>query len=238
MAWEGGSQKLRKPSMPVQILRESCPPEGSQSPDVVLPLMVSWRKALTWLGAIAFFEVGARIALFGVDTLALLRYFDQAGRPALVSLFAFITGGGLFRGGMLALGIMPYLTARIYMRLWRVVKPDADTSRFRTRLLTGALSVVQAVGFATFLQKVPGAVSDPGPGFIATTVLTLTATSLIMMWFGERLTESDEPADDEPLSDLPERPEASPALPAPERPASPPHPPRSSSDAETLRTRR
>jgi preprotein translocase subunit SecY len=154
-----------------------------------------WRKALVFVGAIASIELGTRIGLPGVDAIALLQYFDQAGRPLLVSAFAFIAGGGLFRAGVLALGIMPYLTARIYLRLWRIVRPTQQSpreERVRVRLLTGALAVIQSIGFATFLQRVPGAVANPGVGFLTTTVLTLTAGSLIAMWFGEKLTQNDD----------------------------------------------
>jgi hypothetical protein len=98
---------------------------------------------------------------------------------------------------------MPYLTARIYMRLWRVVRPahrSARDERVRVRLLTGALAVIQSIGFATFLQRVPGAVANPGLGFLTTTVLTLTAGSLIAMWFGEKLTQHDDSDEFEPAA--------------------------------------
>ena len=160
----------------------------------------NWRKALTLVGAIATIEVGARIGLFGVDAVSLWRYFDQAQRPLLLDVFAFAAGGGIFRAGILALGVMPYLTARVYMRLWRIVRPpqrSAHDERVRVRQLTGALAVIQSIGFATFLQRVPGVVANPGAGFLTTTVLTLTAGSLIAMWFGERLTETDDDNDAE-----------------------------------------
>jgi preprotein translocase subunit SecY len=179
-----------------------------------------WRKALAFIGALASIELGARIGLPGVDAIALLEYFDQAGRPFLVSAFAFIAGGGLFRAGVLALGVMPYLTARIYMRLWRVVRPtqrSAREERVRVRLLTSALALIQSLGFATFLQRVPGAVANPGVGFLTTTVLTLTAGSLLAMWFGEKLSERDDDEDEIPLT-LPERPKSAPALAEPARP--------------------
>jgi preprotein translocase subunit SecY len=179
-----------------------------------------WRKALAFIGALASIELGARIGLPGVDAIALLEYFDQAGRPFLVSAFAFIAGGGLFRAGVLALGVMPYLTSRIYMRLWRVVRPtqrSAREERVRVRLLTSALALIQSLGFATFLQRVPGAVANPGVGFLTTTVLTLTAGSLLAMWFGEKLSERDDDEDEIPLT-LPERPKSAPALAEPARP--------------------
>ncbi len=157
----------------------------------------NWRKITTFVGALAYIEVGARIGLPGVDGVALFQHFNQAGRPFLLSLYTAIAGGGMFRAGVLALSVMPYLTARIYMRLLRLVSPSVDalTAEERkqgTRWLTGGLAVIQSVGFASFLQRAPNVVPDPGVGFMATAVLTLTGASLIAMWFGERLIESDE----------------------------------------------
>jgi preprotein translocase subunit SecY len=203
---------------------------------------MSWRKGATLVGAIALIEIGVRVGLPGVDGVALFHYLNEAGRGGLLGLYAFIAGGGPFRAGVMALGIMPYLTARVFMRLARIVSPriaalDDDGRITHTRWLTGALALIQSIGFATFLQRTPNVVANPGMGFMTTTVLTLTGASLIAMWFGEKLTEAGE--SDEPevptLSELPERLEASPALIEPALPVSPPLRPHPSTGAETLR---
>jgi preprotein translocase subunit SecY len=167
----------------------------------------NWRKPLAFIGAIAFIEIGARVALLGVDIVALARYLGTTHRSFLVLAYTYIAGGGLFRAGSLALGFMPYVAARIYMRLWRTVRPDASLvgERTRVRWLTGALAVVQSLGFATYLQRLPGVVPNPGAGFTAMTMLTLTAGSLIAMWFGEKLTDADDHDDGDDESAL--RPE-------------------------------
>lgn len=162
----------------------------------------TWRKPLAAVGAIAFIEVASRVAIFGVDPAALMRYLSQNPPSFLLMAYTWIAGRGLFRAGTLALGFLPWLTARIYMRLWRVVRPATSraSDRSRVRWLTAALSVVQSLGFATYLQRLPGVVPNPGLGFTAGAVLTLTATSLVAMWFGERLIQSDDgdDIDDEP----------------------------------------
>jgi preprotein translocase subunit SecY len=199
------------------------------------------RRAATWLGAFAYFYLGSRVKLPGVSVDHLMR-FAQGARGGLLGLYELVSSGGLHRGAIVGIGIMPYLTARIYMRLARTVSPriaalDNEDRIRRTRWLTGALAVIQSLGFASFLQRVPNVVATPGLGFTATTVLTLTAASLIAMWFGEQLTESDEPQMPRLSAPL-ERLSPAPALPAPATPASPPIHPHPSSDVETLRTRR
>lgn len=203
--------------------------------------MTPQRRLLTFIAAIPLMVVGSRITLPGVNFRALADFMGAApgGRGGLLGLYEMVFQGGLTRGAILGLGIMPYLSARIFMRLARVVIPEANPSKFATRVLTVALSLIQSAGLATFFQGAPGVVADPGPGFVARTMLTLTAGSLVAMWFGEQLTEPvDSDLDDDEVSALPERLEASPALIAPAPPASPPVHQRPSTDAETLRTPR
>ena len=198
------------------------------------------RKAFIWLGAIAYVYVGSRIRLPGISA-EYLAQFTQNARGGLLGLYELIVSGGLHRGAILGLGVMPYLTARIYMRLARTVSRriaalDNEGRVQHTRWLTAALAVIQSIGFASFLQRIPNVVANPGMGFTITTVLTMTGASLVAMWFGEQLTESDEPEVAE-LSVPLANPSVAPALPAPATPASPLLHPHSASDAETLRTR-
>jgi preprotein translocase subunit SecY len=202
---------------------------------------VTERKRLfTILAAIPLLIAGSRITLAGVNPRALLE--STAGsRGGLLGLYELVFQGGLHRGAILGLGIMPYLSARIFMRLWRAVYPEARPSKNGTRILTGVLSGIQSFGLAIALQRMPGVVADPGPGFVATTVLTLTAASLVAMWFGERLTSAEDDdleTVDDPATGPLASPSAAPALIAPSTPASQPIHPHPSTDAEILRTRR
>jgi preprotein translocase subunit SecY len=196
------------------------------------------RRLVAILSVIPLIVVGSRITLPGVNASALADFTRATGRGGLLGLYELVFQGGLYRGAVLGLGIMPYLTARLYLRLWRAVNPKAEASPQKARVLTFALSLIQSFGVATFLQRAPGVVAEPGAGFITKTVLTLTAGSLVAMWFGEQLTEPIEPEVDDTISALPERLEASPILIGPATPASPPTHPRPSIDAETLRTPR
>jgi preprotein translocase subunit SecY len=200
-----------------------------------------WRKPALLVSAVAWVEIATRVGLPGVDSVALFRFFQESGSSGgLLGLYSFLAGGGPFRASVLGLGIVPYLSARILMRLGREVSPRVaewsdDERRVRTRWLTAALATVQSLGFATFLERAPGVVPNPGLGFTTSAVVLLTASSLVAMWVAEKLTDSDDDADLPELSVLPERPAAAPALPAPGLPVSPPLHQHPSSGAETLR---
>jgi preprotein translocase subunit SecY len=203
-----------------------------------------WRKPALLVGAFAWIELASRVGLPGVDSVALFQFFKESGGSGgLLGLYSFLAGGGPFRASVLALGVVPYLSARILMRLSREVSTTAaawsdDERRIRTRWITGVLATIQSFGFATFLQRTPGVVPNPGLGFTASAVVLLTASSLVAMWVAEKLTDADTDSDLPELSALPEHLAAAPALPAPALPVSPPLHQHPSSGAETLRTPR
>jgi preprotein translocase subunit SecY len=162
--------------------------------------------ALTLLGVLAV-QVGAFVAAPGVNARVLGAYFRALrARGGPLVLYDWLAGGGLSRGAWLALGVMPYLSAWAFVRLARVAVPavrdaaardDGHTTLRRwTRALTLVLALVQSFGFATFVQRIPGAVARPGTGFVIQMMLVLTAGALAVMWLGERITgDADEPGD-------------------------------------------
>jgi preprotein translocase subunit SecY len=107
-------------------------------------------------------------------------------------------GGGLSRATVLALGIMPYISASIMFQLAGAVFPYVDKlqkeeeGRKRitqwTRYATVILAMFSAYGFAIFAES-QAAVPNPGMGFRVVTVLTLTTGAIFIMWLGERITE-------------------------------------------------
>jgi preprotein translocase subunit SecY len=156
-----------------------------------------WRKAGLVVGGLLLCEIGARIAAPGLGR-ALSQYFRQGGGQGLLWLYDRLVGGALSRGAVLALGIMPYLSARIFVRIARMAIPavaDMNThpdGRARltrwTRALTVGLSLVQSYGVARFAQSLPGVVAIPGPGFVPQTMLVLTAGAVVAMFLGEQIT--------------------------------------------------
>lgn len=149
------------------------------------------------IGGLLFFEVGARVTLPGLDVQALLRFIRNNDGGGLLGFYNWLGGGALSRGAVLALGIVPYFSAMIMMRLARLVSPSVEAlndteaghqSMVRvTRTLPVTLALTQSIGFALFVQRVPGAVADPGIGFMIRTTLTLTAGSLAAMLIGEQM---------------------------------------------------
>jgi preprotein translocase subunit SecY len=165
---------------------------------------VIWRRAGLAIATLLVCEVGARIVLPGLNGQALRDFLQTGSSTWLLRLYDWFLGGALSRGTALGIGIMPYLSARIYLRLARVISPRIavlrDTDRGRdtltrwTRWLTGGLALVQSYGFARFAEQIPDVVAHPGAAFLAKTMAVLTSGALGVMFLSERLTK---PADDD-----------------------------------------
>lgn len=135
------------------------------------------------LGGLLFLDLGTRVAMPRIDGRVLAEWFNGGHGGWLLGLYDRLTAGGLSHGGWLALGIMPYVSARILMRLAGL------QHRIRaTRVLTLVLAATQSYGFARWAEHVPGAVATPGDAFVRATVVTLTAGTLVLMWMHEKLT--------------------------------------------------
>jgi preprotein translocase subunit SecY len=110
------------------------------------------------------------------------------------------SGGALSRFAVFALGIMPYISASIIMQLGAYVVPaleqlkkEGEAGRRKitqyTRYGTVGLAIFQSLGIALALQGTPGLVLSPGFMFQLTTVVSLTAGTMFLMWLGEQITE-------------------------------------------------
>jgi preprotein translocase subunit SecY len=151
---------------------------------------------------LAVYRLGSFIPTPGINTTVFEQFFSQYG-AGFFGLLAIFSGGSLRRFTVFALGIMPYITASIILQLLTVVSPtleklqkEGELGRRKiteyTRWLTVGLSAFQSFGIAIALQRNTTAgvalVANPGPGFIFSTVLTLTAGSIFIMWLGEQIT--------------------------------------------------
>jgi len=140
------------------------------------------------LGVAVACAIGARIAAPGIDTNAIGNFFRSGKAGELLRLYDWLVGGALGRGALFALGIVPYITVRIYLRVASEFFPSLEVPAHRkrvTRWLTFSAAVAQSYGFARFVQDLPGAVANPGTGFIVTTVGALTASAMTTMWLWE-----------------------------------------------------
>jgi preprotein translocase subunit SecY len=161
------------------------------------------RKRITFtLLMLAVYRLGAFIPTPGVNSHVFEQFFNSMG-GSLFGLLSMFSGGSLRRFTVFALGIMPYITASIILQLLTVVSPtleklskEGDLGRRKiteyTRWMTVGLSAFQAFGIAVALERQTSngiaLVSDPGPLFILSTVLTLTAGAIFIMWLGEQIT--------------------------------------------------
>jgi preprotein translocase subunit SecY len=157
------------------------------------------KRILFTLGLLAVYRLGGHIPTPGVNADKLQQYFEQ-NRGSFLGFVDLFSGGQLRRLTIFALGIMPYITASIILQLLTVVyeplaklQKEGELGRKKitqwTRYLTVILSAVQSLGIAISLQKGGDFVVNPGIGFIAMTMLTLTTGSAFIMWLGEQITE-------------------------------------------------
>jgi preprotein translocase subunit SecY len=158
------------------------------------------RRRLVFLAlALVVYRLGAHIPVPGIDPEQLQQLFKgQSG--GILNLFNMFSGGALSRFTVFALGIMPYISASIIMQLMTYVVPtlealkkEGEAGRRRitqyTRYGTLLLALFQSLGIALALEGSQGLVLTPGFGFRMTTVVSLVAGTMFLMWLGEQITE-------------------------------------------------
>src|ERR1022692_1454709 len=158
------------------------------------------KRVLFTLAMLAVYRLGGHIPTPGINTQ---RWEDFLTRNSggIFGFFDLFAGGNIRRFTIFALGIMPYITSSIILQLLTVVVPtleklqkEGELGRRKitqwTRYLTVILALIQSFGIATALQSAQqGFVTNPGPGFILLTMLSLTTGTAFIMWLGEQITE-------------------------------------------------
>ena len=149
------------------------------------------------------YRMAAQIPVPGVDGKAIAAYFAEGG-GGIFDLINTFSGGAFKRFSVLALGIMPYITTSIIFSLLGEVIPQiAELQEEQeghkkiqkwTRYLTVVLCCIQGYGMAAVFEsfKSPGGVPvipEPGMLFRMTTMITLAAGTMFLLWLGERITE-------------------------------------------------
>ncbi|MCW8332067.1 preprotein translocase subunit SecY [Photobacterium sp. SDRW27] len=157
-------------------------------------------RLLFVLGAILIFRAGSFVPIPGIDAAVLADLFEQQ-KGTVIELFNMFSGGALERASILALGIMPYISASIIVQLLTVVHPalaelkkEGESGRRKisqyTRYGTLVLATFQAIGIATGLPSmIPNLVVNPGLGFYFVAVVSLVTGTMFLMWLGEQITE-------------------------------------------------
>ena len=161
------------------------------------------QRLLFVVGALLVFRIGTFIPVPGVNPVALAAFFDQQ-QGTILNMFNMFSGGALERASLLALGIMPYISASIIMQLMSAVIPqleqlkkEGESGRRKitqyTRYGTVVLATFQAIGISIALQSQTaggmGLVIHTGLGFVVTAAVSLVTGTMFLMWLGEQITE-------------------------------------------------
>ncbi|GAA3002357.1 preprotein translocase subunit SecY [Actinokineospora diospyrosa] len=167
------------------------------------------RKILFTLGIIVVYRVGALLPSPGVSYPNVQKCLDLVSdsNSSVFGLLNLFSGGALLQLSVFALGIMPYITASIIIQLLTVVIPRFEQLKKEgqagqgkltqyTRYLTIALAVLQATGIVAMADRkqlfgnCPDDIIPNSNVFtLAVVVITMTAGTALIMWFGELITE-------------------------------------------------
>ncbi len=150
---------------------------------------------------ILVYRIGSFIVLPGIDPNGLTQLKSNAS-TGLLGLLNMFVGGSFANASIFALGVMPYISASIFVQLLTMAVPyfqrlskEGDSGRKKitqlTRVLTIGITLFQAIGYVTYLQSTSGDAIIAGNAvlFWFTTVFVLTAGTLFCMWLGERITD-------------------------------------------------
>jgi len=148
--------------------------------------------------ALLIYRIGTHIPVPGIDPEQLASLFDQ-NQGTILGLANVFSGGALERMSILALGILPYISASIIMQLMTAVTPqleqlkkEGEAGRRKisqwTRYLTVVLALVQGTGMTVGLAN-QGLTYASGLSFYVTAVASLVTGAVFMMWLGEQITE-------------------------------------------------
>ena len=172
---------------------------ANPSPQQTKGLSELWKRLRFVLFAVIVYRIGTHIPIPGIDPDKLASIFQQ-NQGTLLDLFNMFSGGALERMSIMALNIMPYITASIIMSLMEGTNPSLkkrfreegeEGRRLRTsyvRYGTVGLALLQASGLALGLQN-QGLALDPGPLFQLIAVVSLVTGTVFLMWLGELVTE-------------------------------------------------
>ena len=160
-------------------------------------------KILFTLLLIVIYRVGTFIVLPGIDPTKMEAGASDSGILGLINAFS---GGAFNQASIFALGIMPYISASIFMQLMTVLVPrfqkmqkEGDSGRKKinqyTRYLTVGVTILQASAYVTYLRGLGNQNAGmmlagfPSGYFWLSNVIVLTAGTLFVMWMGEKITD-------------------------------------------------
>jgi len=148
---------------------------------------------------LAIYRFGTFVPLPGIDPEQ-LQIMMSGNQKGLLGMFNVFAGGAVSRMAIFALGIMPYISSSIIVQLltgvseyFKNLKAQGETGRSKitqiTRYGTVALATIQGYGLSVGLESSADLVINPGFFFKITTVSTIVAGTMFLMWLGEQITQ-------------------------------------------------
>ena len=154
-------------------------------------------KILFVLGVFVAFRLMANIPIPGIDIANLKSFFDQFQMFGLLNVF---TGGALDNLSIVMLGLGPYITSTIILQLLTMIFPQLEQmykeegeqgrQKFNQygRILAVPLAMLQGYAMLNLLQR-QGAIGSVSPEVMLSSIITVAAGCLLLMWLGELITE-------------------------------------------------
>jgi preprotein translocase subunit SecY len=158
-------------------------------------------KIITTLALILVYRLGTHIVLPGLDPNKLEAAAASTSNNGLLGLFDTFAGGAFSHASIFALGVMPYISASIFMQLMTILVPqmqkvqkEGESGRKKinqwTRYLTVGVTALQASAYIQYLKTpayAPALLPGFQPYFFPATIIILTAGTLFVMWLGEKI---------------------------------------------------
>lgn len=175
-------------------------------------------RILFTLALIVIIRLGVHITLPGVDGTVIARWLDDVQKQGATSptggvtaLLTVFSGGGLQQAGILALGIMPYISASIMVQLMSAVVPklsrlareDGGRQKINqyTRYITIGIALVQGffvaksltnpgkIPYMSGIERFGKLVPDPSAMWMVLTVITIVAGCVLLLWIADQITD-------------------------------------------------
>ena len=175
-------------------------------------------RILFTLALIVIIRLGVHITLLGVDGTVIKAWLDDMQRQdpksptgGMTALLTVFSGGGLQQAGILALGIMPYISASIMVQLMTAVVPklsrlareDGGRQKINqyTRYITIAIALVQGffvaksltnpgkIPYMSGIERFGRLVPDPSALWMTLTVITIVAGCVLLLWIADQITD-------------------------------------------------
>ncbi len=148
---------------------------------------------------LAVYRLGTFVPIPGIDPEQ-LQSIMQGNQKGLLGMFNVFAGGAVQRMAIFALGIMPYISSSIIIQLltgvsdyFKNLKAQGETGRQKitqiTRYGTVLLATIQGYGLSVGLESSAELVINPGMFFKISTVTTIVAGTIFLMWLGEQITQ-------------------------------------------------